>query len=191
MELHPAPHVLDARADLAPDAPLRSWCLFRSRRAAYAVGLEAVAEVVEIERLVRLPQSPPHILGLCALRRDVIPVISLQSTDVEPPARLLVVILRTSQGAWGVSIDGEGTAVAEGVLEPSDSVACGGVGAIIGVIRREGSAHAVIDPEGTWRRLRRGAEEWYGGLGGQSPDPSTATAEIDPLLLASGTRAST
>ncbi len=71
--------------------------------AAFAVGLEAVAEVVEVERLVRLPQSPPHVLGLCALRRDVIPVVAVQRTAAEPSSRFLVLILRTSQGGMGHS----------------------------------------------------------------------------------------
>ncbi|MBY0395876.1 MAG: chemotaxis protein CheW, partial [Thermoleophilia bacterium] len=49
----------------------RPWCFFRAGGAAYAVGLEAVSEVIEVERLVALPLCPPHILGLCNFRREV------------------------------------------------------------------------------------------------------------------------
>src|SRR5438874_1226602 len=67
-----------------PPQPPRAWCLFRCGRATLAVGLEAVAEVVEVERLVVLPHSPPRVLGLCALRREVIPVIGLVDPGDEP-----------------------------------------------------------------------------------------------------------
>jgi purine-binding chemotaxis protein CheW len=165
-----------------PRTPTRPWCLFRCGRAAYAVGLEAVAEVVEVERLVRLPQSPPHVLGLCALRREVIPVVALDRPEGGPAAafgKLPVLIVRTARGQWGVRIDAEGTAVAEEPLDPAGPADDGSGAAFVGTVRRDDTSYAALDPEATWSGLRRGIDEWYGGTpvrdapaGADAPSPA-------------------
>jgi purine-binding chemotaxis protein CheW len=133
-----------------------------------------VAEVVEPERLVDLPLRSPGVLGLCTLRREVLPVIDLEETGSEVPAsasptRRLVLVLRTSHGAWGVRIDPEGTVVAHEAplaLPPSENES-GPV--VVATVRRGESSHAVIDPEATWRKLRRGVEDFYLAL--FAPEP--------------------
>ena len=156
---------MDPTALAVPPSTTRPWCLFHCCGASYAVGLSAVAEVVEVERLVRLPHSPPRVLGLCALRREVIPIVSLDREDeprADPFARLLMLVLRTARGDWGVRIDAEGTAVAE---EPLDAaippVDRPGV-SLLGTVRRGEAVYAAIDPEATWQSLRRGVDGWYG-----------------------------
>lgn len=145
----------------------RPWCLFRCGNSAYALGLESVAEVVEIERLVGLPQSPPRVLGLCTLRRDMVPVIGLERqegpplSERSPASRLLVLILRTPRGTWAVRINDEGTCVAE---EPLDDPRPGDDDdgpVYLGTVRHDGKSYAVIDPEATWRKVRRGVEGSY------------------------------
>lgn len=157
---------MDPTAPAVPSTTTKPWCLFRCGRTSYAVGLSAVAEVVEVERLVRLPHSPPRILGLCALRREVIPVVSLDREDDGPmtgsSSGLLMLVLRTSRGDWGVRIDAEGTAVAEEPLgTTAPPVDRPGV-SLLGTVRRGETAYAVIDPEATWQSLRRGVDDWYG-----------------------------
>jgi purine-binding chemotaxis protein CheW len=156
-------HVDEPSLPTAARRAAPSWCLFRCGHAPFAVRLESVAEVVEIERLVRLPQGPPRVLGLCALRREVIPVVTLEEAThaPAPTAKTTVLILRTSRGTWGVRIDGLGTVVADGTLEPEGRVEDGSGGTFLGTVRRDGLAHAVIDPEATWRDLRQAADDWY------------------------------
>jgi chemotaxis signal transduction protein len=126
-----------------------------------------VAEVVEFERLVRLPQGPPRVLGLCSLRREVIPVIDLNPLGSEPDGPdphsvCLALILRTSRGLWAIRVNREGTAVAREPLEEPAAPALEGSGLVcVGSIRRGDAWHAVIDPEATWRSVRADVEGWY------------------------------
>jgi chemotaxis signal transduction protein len=147
--------------------PTRPWCLFECGRTPFAVALDAVAEVVEVERLVRLPDNPPRVLGVCTLRREVIPVIDLRDPGAAWPGadtneRLVLVILKTARGTWAIRIDTEGTAVATEALDEPARPATEGSGLVfLGSIRRAETAHAVIDPEATWQRVRTLIEDWY------------------------------
>ena len=125
-----------------------------------------MAEVVEVERLVRLPHSPPRVLGLCALRREVIPVIGLNDPGPDPSAPqpragLLVMIFRTGRGIWAVRINPEGTIVAEEALDDPAPAAVALGPVFLGTIRRGETCYAVIDPEGTWQNVRQSVEDWY------------------------------
>jgi len=126
-------------------------------------------EVVECERLVRLPHSPPRVLGLCTLRRELLPVIGLERDD-EPGSdratgKRLLLVLRTSRGTWAVPVAGEGTAVAQGAID--DPCPAPDTGApwltFLGTVRRGETVHAAIDLEATWSRVRDGVETYYAG----------------------------
>jgi chemotaxis signal transduction protein len=147
--------------------PTRPWCLFHCGSASYAFGLESVAEAVEVECLVRLPQSPPRVLGMCTLRREVVPVIGLDRHDGElslhdaAMSKVLVLILRSARGTWAVRINAEGTVVAEEPLEETAPAGdCDGL-AFLGTVRRGDAGYAIIDPETTWRNVRQSVENWY------------------------------
>jgi chemotaxis signal transduction protein len=147
-------------------SPFRPWCLFKSDSRPFAVGLDAVAEVVEADRLVRLSQCPPQVLGLCAVRRDIVPVLCLnprpRAAERAAEGKYMVLILKTEQGTWGVRIDREGTTVTEGALDDEEPIASAGDGpAIIGQLTRADAVHAVIDPRRTWRNVREHVERWY------------------------------
>jgi chemotaxis signal transduction protein len=149
--------------DTVPPPP---WCLFRSDSRPFAIGLEAVAEVVQADRLIRLAHCPPQVLGLCTVRRDIVPVLSLNPSVLgeatNPEAPLVVLIVRSDQGPWGIRIDREGTAVSEGKLDASSGgePTVGGA-EIVGLVRRGDLAHAVIDPDRTWRNVRESVDAWY------------------------------
>jgi chemotaxis signal transduction protein len=160
----------------------RPWCLFQSGTRTYAVALEAVAEVVEVERLVCLPQSPPQVLGLCTLRREVIPVIELDRSarDGKTPgagSRLTVLVLKTGRGRWAIQVNSEGTTVAEEELgdpplatAPADGPSLG----ISGTVRRGDAVYSVIDPEATWKFVRHRVEDWYSNHWARESSPNSA-----------------
>src|SRR5947209_17970221 len=96
-----------------------AWCLFRSDSRHFAVRVDYVSEIVPLDRLVHLPYGPPELLGLCSVRRDVIPVFRVTASDsgemeaAEPANSAL--ILQAEQGAWGVAIHREGIIVLEDI----------------------------------------------------------------------------
>ena len=147
----------------SPPPTTRPWCLFQSGPRAYAIGLESVAEVVGVERLVRLPHSPPRVVGLCTLRREVMPVIRFGLEVRSGSGGHTLLVLRSGQGPWALEVSSEGTTVAEDALEgipPEPDPDCPGT-TFLGTVRRGETTYAVIDPEATWRGVRAEVETWY------------------------------
>jgi chemotaxis signal transduction protein len=172
----------------------RPWCLFHCGTTSFAIGLEVVAEVVEADRLVRLPHSPPQVLGLCTLRREVIPVIGLAPIQpgVEsagPPSRVVVLILKTGRGPWGFRVNADGTSVAEASLEdPSPHAGQATVPGLVvaGSIRKGEAVYSVIDADATWQLVRERVEDWYRNQWGVTPTarPSSPVGALMTALEA-------
>jgi purine-binding chemotaxis protein CheW len=131
----------------------RGWCLFASGGHPYAVDLAVVLEVVDVEDLIPVPIAPPEVIGLCTVRRDVVPVVDPFGPNSTRPSEsasgLVVLVMRTEQGVWGWHIDRDGAAVTETAS------------AVDGSIARGDRLHAVVDAESTWRVVRERVEEWY------------------------------
>jgi chemotaxis signal transduction protein len=132
-----------------------------------------VAEIVEVESLVRMSLCPPWIVGLCTYHREVVPVVSLTvdcgSPDlvVSPrfangkPRRDAVLIMGTSQGVWGIAVDRDGTVITADRPERHEPRRIGGGIVTVGVIHQEAIAHTLIDAEATWHGLREAMVGWY------------------------------
>ena len=159
-----------------------AWCLFQSGARPYAVRLDAVAEIVDADGLVRLPLSPPRVLGLFTLRRDVVPVLRMAEGQDEDPGgpdtRLVVLILRTEGGVWGIPVDrGTTVGVEETHIDPGGPHPTGDGPEGPRTIVRGGTTFAVVDPESAWREVRATIEGWYGSRCGRSVAPSHDAAE--------------
>ncbi len=172
------------------------FCLFRGDAGPMAVPAESVAEVLEIDRLVRLAWSPPQVAGLCPFRREVIPIVRLTSssrgagadssgkpatpTVADPLAetphdeddvRSILLILKAGRGAWGVRSDSAWTIMSRECPEyhPPRPDRDGPV--LVGTILRAGIRYGLLDTEATWHGLRSAIGRWYGRIG----DPETVT----------------
>ena len=169
-----------------PDATaVQAWCLVRIDARPFAVALNSVAEIVEAEELVRLALCSPRVLGLCTYHRDLLPVISFSEGPPTPPGpaqgRLLIMILRSEHGTWGIRIDRGGTVVAEGPLDDPGAATAGPGGAVvIGSITRGETTHAAIDAEATWRNARDTIERWYKGDRGRDWRHGAMTSQDFP-----------
>ena len=159
-----------------------AWCLFQSGARPYAVRLDAVAEIVDADGLIRLPMGPPRVLGLFTLRRDVVPVLRMaEGQDGDPggpDTKLVVLILRTEGGVWGIRVDRGTTVGVEETLIDPDAPPPSGVGPEgPRTIVRGGTAFAVVDPESAWREVRATIEGSYRPHGGRSEAPSHGAVE--------------
>jgi chemotaxis signal transduction protein len=170
------------------------YCLFRGDAGPMAVPVETVAEILEIDTLVPLPWSPPHVVGLCPYHREVVPVVSLvqprsdagstfsndraplsgNEASTEEPAiddrnRCVVLILRTSEGTWGIRADAESTSVSQERPESQAPSMDGNGPVVIGNIRRDGISYGILDAEATWRGLRSAVGRFYSVTSGTRP----------------------
>jgi len=158
-----------------------SFCLFMSGSLPLGVPVADLAEIVEVDALVRISLCPDRIVGLCPYHRQVVPVVTLGARGSRPEAltaesrikgklaRDAVLILQTDHGLWGVLIDREGT-----VITTERPVACeprmlhDGV-VTVGMIHHGKDDYAVLDAESTWRGLREGVTNWFERINESAP----------------------
>jgi chemotaxis signal transduction protein len=163
------------------------FCLFRGDAGPMAVPAESVAEVLDVDRLVRLAWSPPQVAGLCPYHREVVPVVRLapsphrgrtnpasrpdpaagaepsgEAQDVEDRARRVILILRTGQGAWGIRSDAAWTIMSRECPEHHPPHTDGDGPVLVGTILHAGVSYGVLDTEATWHGLRSAIGRWHG-----------------------------
>jgi purine-binding chemotaxis protein CheW len=164
-----------------------SYCLFRCGALPLALPVADVAEIVEVDSLVRISFCPPRVAGLCPHHRQVVPVVALgptglvaNPTSAEKPvpstqSRSAVLVLQTEQGLWGIKIDREGTVISSdrpARHEPKKDVA--GV-VTVGLIRHGELDHALLDAGLTWNALRESVSRWYSRFS----DPASSSGCLD------------
>ena len=150
-----------------------SFCLFISDSLPCGVPVANLAEIVEVDALVRISLCPDRVVGLCPYHRQVVPVVTLGTRGVRSEAspvdsrtkgkapREAVLILQTENGLWGVLIDREGTVITSerpNACEPRmlhDGIVT------VGTIHHGKEDHAVLDAESTWRGLREVVTNWF------------------------------
>jgi len=76
----------------------------------YAIDIGSVQEIVQVpENIVRVPNAPPHVLGLMTLRERLLPLVSLRSLFCLPQRELdersRVVVVSLGSAAVGVVTD--------------------------------------------------------------------------------------
>jgi hypothetical protein len=182
--------------------PERWFCLFRGDAGPMAVPAESVAGVLDIDRLVRLAWSPPQVAGLCPYRREVVPVVRLDSSSrsmgadpssgpdppagADPPgerhglddrARCILLILKTEHGAWGIRSDSAWTIMSRECPEYHPPRTDGMGPVLVGTILHGGACHGVLDTEATWHGLRSDISRWYGLIGEPEVAPPGAPGE--------------
>jgi len=159
--------------------PDTSFCLFHSDGLALAVAVESVEEVLQTEAMVRISGCPPQIVGLCPHHRQVIPVVSVHQQPARPRARReageterqAVMILRTTQGPWGIRMEGDGKALTTARPTRHDPRLVADVCVTVGSLRHGDVDYALIDPEATWQALRGLIVNWYADTGEMSSPP--------------------
>jgi len=120
----------------------------------YALPVESVHEVADLDGLTPVPRAPAPVLGVCNLRGNVLPVVDLGSilgsSPTETPRRIVVAEHRDRRAALAV---GGVTGVEElaGSPEPAESDHLAGSlivgGALVGVVELESVLRAVEEAQ--------------------------------------------
>ena len=108
----------------------------------YALPVEQVLEVAELQRLAAVPGAPRAVLGVCNLRGDVLPVVDLASLlrieSAGEPAR--VVVAQNGSGLVGLAVDSvHGVGPLPEEIEEVDS------SLLSGAVLTEGSLVGLLD----------------------------------------------
>lgn len=111
------------------------YLMFTLRDASYAVAIESIREVVELQALTRIPLAPDVVPGVLNLRGSVVPVVDL-SVRIGGPATaigrrtcVIIVEMRVDEGlqSLGVLVDAvsEALEVDASQLEPRPAFGAG------------------------------------------------------------------
>jgi chemotaxis signal transduction protein len=191
------------------------FCLFRGDTVPLGVSMESVAEVLQTDSLVRLPWSPPQVVGMCSYHREVVPVVTLGDLSrevskyhveerderdqagangsprtngaIEDRTGCVVLILKTEHGAWGLRVDSANTIMSRESPE-FDAPQMNASGAVlVGSVCRAGTCYGIIDAEATWRGLRSSVGRWLALTGEILPSSLMPSGE-EPIQAGPGAR---
>ena len=130
---------------------LRELLVFELDGSAYAVSVERIREIVRMRPLTFLPRSPDWILGVVALRGEIVEVVDLRRrlglADREANRSNRIIVLHGDlDRVTGILVDSvsEVFRVSEQAIMPAQSL---DVGAINEVCRRGEQFISIIDPD--------------------------------------------
>lgn len=84
------------------------YCVFQAENSIWAVAAASVREIADTAPIVNVPEAPPEVVGVCHIRMEFVPVLSLPGLlgeaggDRESADFLL--ILDGSEGRWALPI---------------------------------------------------------------------------------------
>lgn len=130
---------------------LRELLVFELDGSAYAIAVERIREIVRMRELTFLPRSPDWILGVVALRGEIVEVVDLRRrlglADREPNRSSRIIVLHGDlERVTGILVDSvsEVFRVSEQAVMPAQSLE---VGAISEVCRRGDEFISILDPD--------------------------------------------
>ena len=108
----------------AREAGLGYLCTFLVAGQRYALSTSLVREIVEVDRVTRVPRVSAEVMGLFNLRGEPMPLVDLSLVLMGTPspasAKMSVIILRNPHLSVGARIDGLGTVVPNHGVIPTD-----------------------------------------------------------------------
>jgi len=190
--------------------PKQWFCLFRGDAGPMAVSVESVAEVLEMDTLVRLAWSPPQVVGMCSYHRDVVPVVKLgppprdvgeellrgqdqavatetagEKIGIDEQTGCVVLILKTEHGAWGIRVDSQNTIMSRESPDYHSPRMYANGPVLIGIVRLAGTCYGILDAEETWCGLRSAVGAWCGLISDSNPSSLLPSGE-EPIPAGGG-----
>ena len=127
-------HALVPIKDGASSNELIQLVSFHLDNEEYGVEVLKVREIIRMVNITSMPNTPHYVEGIINLRGKVIPIISMRKRfglmEMEHDSRTRVIIMDVGGELLGFTVDAvsEVIRVAASEIQPSPSVAAGGVG---------------------------------------------------------------
>ena len=136
---------------LSPDDDRVELACFEVRGQLFGIDVQQVREIVRAQAVTPLPKAPGLIEGVIDLRGAIVPIVDLGRALCEAPiadgTRARIAIVEVDGLVFGLRVDSaaEVLAVSASDIEgPPALVAQAGYDAVRAVVRREGSAPALV-----------------------------------------------
>ncbi len=130
---------------------VRQFLVFGLDQGVYAIAVERIREIVRVRRPTRLPRSPEWLLGVVALRGEIVEIIDLRlrlGLPAAAPGRASRIIVLHGDGERlaGILVDSvsEVLRVPESEMLPAQGL---DLLSVVGVCRRKGEFVSIIDPD--------------------------------------------
>jgi purine-binding chemotaxis protein CheW len=130
---------------------LRELLVFGLDQSTYAIAVERIREIVRMRDLTRIPRSPEWLLGVMALRGEVVEVVDLRCRlglpVIEPTRSSRIIVLHgDAERVTGVLVDyvSEVLRVSEDCLMPAQGFE---VTSVTEVCRRGEEFVSLLDPD--------------------------------------------
>ena len=137
--------------DVADQENVRELLVFQLDGSAYAIAVERIREIVRMREMTNLPRAPHWILGVVALRGEIVEVVDLRRrldlAEREPSRSSRIIVLHGDvERVTGMLVDSvsEVFRVSEDAVIPAQSL---DVGAVSEVCRRGDEFVSILDPD--------------------------------------------
>ena len=125
---------MGSKADSSTGSERGQMLTFRLGAETYGVDILRVKEIRGWSPVTKIPQSPPHMLGVLNLRGAIVPIVDLRlrfelpSAEYSPLTVVIVLSLRTAEGVreCGIVVDGVSDVVDIPLASIKESPAVGG-----------------------------------------------------------------
>ncbi|MFZ5754745.1 MAG: chemotaxis protein CheW [Bacillota bacterium] len=85
------------------------YVIFRFNAEHYGVDILSVQEIIRPPKITKLPNTPPHVLGVINLRGNIIPIVDLKIRfnfeDFQNNKDERIIVLRIDDKLMGIQVD--------------------------------------------------------------------------------------
>ena len=85
------------------------YVIFRLNAELYGINILSVQEIIRPPKMTKLPNTPPHVLGVINLRGSIIPIVDLKVRfnlqDSQNNEDQRIIVLRIDDKLMGIQVD--------------------------------------------------------------------------------------
>lgn len=140
--------------DLEEDTQAGRYMTFMVAGNCYGLAISCVNEIIGIQQITEVPDTPDYIMGLINLRGRIVPVMDVRVRFGKEPAqyhdRTCVLVIDVEDTVVGLIVDSIDEVVNiedKDILPPASASRGGEGGFIIGLGKRDDEVKLIIDPK--------------------------------------------